>query len=390
MSELPPTGPAHADGAPDGGRGPPEGPVARTWAQVRLAWSLLRLAPFDTSTPLGRSNERYRRIALTTLSSVAVRGLGSIIGLVTVPLVLGYLGKERFGLWSAITTVVAWVTLFDFGIANGLVNCIARSHGRDDQAEAGRYVSTALALLCGIAGLLAATVAIAVPLVPWSAVLAVRQAVDDTTVRWSVAAALGMFVIGMPLSAVPQIYAGYQRSYVVNAFTLVGVTLGFLALLAALGNGAGMPTLVVAFGLGSLLANALGLVNAFVRMPWLRPRIASFSREAAAALASRSLPMFLMQIGALTVNETQTLILAHRCDLSTVADYSILIRVYLLLMALIQASTASFVPPFREAFERGDLAWVSAAFRKFLQVRLLMALGGSAAMVLLSNPILQI
>lgn len=352
---------------------------------------MVRLRPFETETPHGRSQERYRRIALTTLSGLAVRAVGTVAGLVTVPLVLSHLGKERFGLWSTITTLVAWVALFDFGIANGLVNCIARAHGRDDREEAGRYVSTALTMLVAMALALAAVVAVLAGLVPWSALLAVRGAVDDATVRWSVVAALATFAVGLPLSVTAQIYAGYQRAYLANIFALVGTLVGVVALLLALGLDASMPALVVVFGSGALVTSGLGLWYAMkIGMPWLRYRLSAVGGEALRAVMARSFPMFLFQIGALAVNETQPIILAHRCNLVVVADYAILMRVYLLTIGLIQMSTASFVPSFREAFERGEHAWVRASFGHFLRARVGLAVVGGLGLLVAGNPLLRL
>jgi O-antigen/teichoic acid export membrane protein len=355
----------------------------------RHAASLVRLRPFDTDTPDGRSKERYRRIALTTLSSLVARGLGAIVGLITVPLLLDYLGKERYGLWSAITTLVAWATLFDCGIANGLVNCIARAHGREDREEAGRQVSTALALLLGIAVVLGVAVVLGTPLVRWSDLLSAGGVADEATVRGAVIAALGTLVVGVPLSAVPQIYSGYQKAYVTNAFFLVGTIAGLLALLLALRAGMGMSTLVASFGLASILSSALGLVYAFASMPWLRFRISRVSRDAARALTSRSFPIFLFQIGALAVNETQVIILARRTSLDLVAEYAILMRLYILAMGVIQVSTVSFVPSFREAHERADHAWLRASFRTFVRTRLLLASGAALVLLLMGNRILE-
>jgi O-antigen/teichoic acid export membrane protein len=388
---FPPPPPPSPPGPAETGAGRSFGPHARgAWAKVRLALSLVRLKPFETDSELGRSNERYRRIALTTLSSVAVRGVGTLAGLVALPLVLSHLGKEQYGLWSTITTVVAWVAIFDFGIANGLVNCISRAHGREDAEEARQYVSTALAILLAIAGVLAVLVASLGSAVPWSSVLAVRGAVDDSTVAWSVMAALATFVVGLPLSVVPQIYAGYQRSYVTNAFGLVGTLAGFIALVLAIQRGAAMPIIVLAFGIGPIAASLLGLGYAFAKMPWLRFRVSAVSRSAMSALASRSVPLFLFQIGALAVNETQAIILAHRCNLEVVAEYSIVMRVYVLLLGLVQASTSSFVPSFREAQERGETAWVRSAFRNFVFARVLLATGAGGLLVVAGNTLLRV
>jgi O-antigen/teichoic acid export membrane protein len=351
---------------------------------------MVRLRPFETDTLHGRSQERYRRIALTTISGLAVRAVGTAAGLITVPLVLAYLGKERYGLWSTITTVVAWVALFDFGIANGLVNCIARAHGRDDSEEAARYVSTAFAALVSIAGVLGVLVALLAGAVPWSALLAVRGAVDDTTVRWSVVAALAMFAAGLPLSVTSQIYAGYQRAYVANAFAMLGTLIGFGALLLALRLGAGMPSLVVVFGVNAVVSSGIGLWYAMrVAMPWLRLRRSAVRRDALRAVIARSFPMFLFQIGALLVNETQAIILAHRCNLAVVADYAILMRLYLIALGMIQLSTASFVPSFREASERGEYAWVRASFGHFVRARVGLAFAAGVVLIAAGNPLLR-
>lgn len=105
---------------------------------------------------------------------------------------------------------------------------------------------------------------------------------------------------------------------------------------------------------------------------------------------SRSLPMFLFQVGALAVNETQSIILARRCGLAIVADYGIAFRLYLLVASLIQLGTNSFIPPLREAHERGDRPWVGVAFRRLLAIRLLIAVAGAAGMVLLGNELLAV
>jgi O-antigen/teichoic acid export membrane protein len=360
-------------------------------ARLRLAFSLLRLRPFDTSTELGRSNERYRRILLTTVSGLALRGFGTILSLVTFPLVLAHLGKERFGLWSTINMLVAWATLFDFGMANGLVNLVARAHGREDPEGARRAVSTAAAALSGIALLLGLTLAVAAPLVPWGSFLASRGVVGETVVVWSVVGAFGLFIAAIPLSAVGQVFAGYQRTYVANVFSLGGAIAGFGLLLTALHADASLPWIIVASGIGPLLAATASLAWILGRgMPWLRFRWSALSRDALRALLVRSAPLFLFQIGALAVNETQPILLAHRTDLATVAEYAILLRIYLLLMSLIQTSTASVAPTLREAYERGDVRWVTAAFRQFVRLRLLLASGGVAVLLLFGNVLLRL
>jgi len=90
------------------------------------------------------------------------------------------------------------------------------------------------------------------------------------------------------------------------------------------------------------------------------------------------------------VNETQVIILARRSDLATVTDYAIVLRLYLVIVSVIQLGTSSFMPPFREAYERGDLDWARRAFQHLQRVRLLMAIGGGLGLVLLGNTVIRV
>src|SRR5438045_1951724 len=99
---------------------------------VRRLRAILRLRSFDTSTPEGRSSERYRRAALTTVTSMAARGIGIFTGLAWVRLSLSYLGEERYGLWMAIGSLLAWANLADLGLARGMQNHLSQANGQDD------------------------------------------------------------------------------------------------------------------------------------------------------------------------------------------------------------------------------------------------------------------
>lgn len=313
-----------------------------------------------------------------------------LVGLVTVPLALSYLGKEQFGLWAVITSFLAWVTLFDFGVVNGLVNSISEAHGRDDPESASSYVSTAFFLLIAIAMVGAAVFALAMPFVPWNVVFAARGLVENKVIKWSVVAAVAPVLISMPLSIVRQIYAGYQKTYIGNFFTVIGSLATMGSLWLAVRFKASLPIFIAALGgasMGVLLLN-LTYVSA-VEMPWLRPMWNRVSRQALKRLSDTSLPLFLYQIGALLVNQTQLIILAHRCSLDTVAEYSIVMKLYLSLISLISLSTNSFIPPFREAFERGDKAWMRLSFRRMVILRMSLAAAFALLMGIVGNWLLE-
>ena len=364
--------------------------LGRDGTVARLA-ELLRLTPFDTSSPEGRSKERNRRILLGTITNFLARGVSMLVNLLVVRVVFGRLGRDEYGLWVAITSFVIWTSLFDFGILNGLVNAVAEAYGKEDRNAIVGHVSTAFYFL------LAATIVLLVGSfllagrIQWSEVFSARGLVDESTMEWSVLAAVVPILAALPLSIVRQVYAGLQKPYLGNVFVVASSLLTLVATWTAVGLGASLPGLVLATGVGAPIAALLNLVYLVnIEMPWITPRLSLVSLEAMRRLLQSSVPLFLFQLGALLVNNTQPLLLAHLTSLSTVGDYSLLLRLSGLLGSITVLATSSFVPAFREAHERGDRDWVRRSFRRMLGLRLAMVLPMGVALVLGGNAILRI
>jgi len=358
--------------------------------KFRQVLVLLRLKPFDETTAEGRSKERYRRILLTTITNFITRAAGSLLGLITVPLALSYLGKEKYGLWAVITSMVAWTSLFDFGIMNSLVNVLSEANGRGDKKAARGYVSTAVLAMSVIALIAACIVGVISPFICWKAVLAVRFAISEQTVMWSVLAAVICVLTGFPLSAVRQVYAGYQKAYVGNIFSLLGSIATLTGLLAVVRLHGDLPWLILAFsGPGVMLS----VINYFYitkkEMPWISPGLRYASKQSLRRISRTSIPLLLFQVGALMVNETQMITLAHVTNLRLVSEYSVVWRLGITLTSFVGLATSSFVPAFREANERGDTGWMESGFRRMLFLRMMIACIVMLVLVFAGNSLLH-
>jgi O-antigen/teichoic acid export membrane protein len=347
--------------------------------------SLLRLRPFDTSSPEGRSKERYRRAALTTLTSMLARGLGTFTGIANLRIALGYLGKERYGLWMAVGSLITWANLADLGLARGLQNHLSQANGRDDTEAAGRYVSTGLIALSLIAlalGLVAAPVVFAVP---WAHLLNIENPALAGEARNVVGAVVACFLIGFPLSLVPTIYAAYQRGYIANLFSIVGSLVSLTTLLLITRVGASLSYLVLATGGVSIGITLLNFAYVLREMPWLRPRWSRATRPTLRALGGTSAALFVFQLGSLLVNETQSFIIARRLGLSEVTEWTVFMRVYVLPAIFIQMLDTPLIPAFREAHVRGEQSWLRTAFWRITKLKMVIAVGAAGLYPVLGN-----
>jgi O-antigen/teichoic acid export membrane protein len=358
---------------------------------LREVARVARLTPFDTSTAEGRSHERYRRIVLSIGTSVASRIISGVVGLAIVPIAISYLGKEQYGLWAAINAFAPWVLLFDLGLASALVNPMAEAHGRDDHTSARAYFSTTLAVLVGIAALLLLGVLVLFSRPSTLGPFPIPAGLDDGTVRATLAVGLGLFVATLPLNALPQVYAGYQRSYVTTVYATAATLASLGLLVAAVHRHASLPWILAAANAAPILGGVLTIAYLWIRdMPWMRPTLGAVSRIALRRLLATSIPLYAFQIGALLVNQSQQLVLARRAGLATVAEYDLLLRIYILTTSLITASSSSFAPSFREAFERGETAWMRRSFSHLVRLRMALALAACAVIAPAGNLALRL
>ncbi len=345
--------------------------------------SVTRLQPFDTSTSEGRSKERYRRIALAMMSGFLARTVAMLVNLVSLPIILAYLGKDQFGVWSAITSTVVWLVVFDFGVSTGLVNALAEAHGRGNRDAAAGYASTAGIVLTLIAFGITCVFLLSAPRVDWGTVFAAKGAVAEDVVRLSTTAAVCAFTLGMPLSVVVQAYTAYQKAYVTNISAGIGALISLLTVWTAVSLRASLPELIFASSTAPLIVTlANGVVLTRREMPWLRPRWSLFSLSALRRLGKLSAPLFLFQVGGLMVNQSQLFLLAHTTGLRAVTDYTVIVRIVQISASLVLLTTGAFIPPYREAFERGDQAWVATSFKRMILLR--MALAALVALGLLA------
>jgi O-antigen/teichoic acid export membrane protein len=309
-----------------------------------------------------RGRKRTRRAILTSATSLLAHATGLAVSLVSVPLTLHYLGKERYGLWGAVSALLMWAALADFGLGRGLVNHLSEAFAHDDHAAAGRYVSTGIYSLLAIAALLAVVFFPLLPFVPWHAIFNVQASSVRDETRGAVAAVVAVFLVNFPLSVVGAIYAAYQRTYVANAFKIAGNVLSLVVLVTATRLQLSLAWLVMAMGGVPLVMSMVNLAFITRDMPWLVPRPAQVSRLTVRELATASTPLFFFQVGSLMINELQTLLVARRAGLEMVADYTVFLKVYSVPVLILGLIDGPLIPAFREALTRRDVHWLRSTF----------------------------
>lgn len=359
--------------------------------RTRALKGLLRLKPFDTSTAQGRSQERYRRAALTTLSAVLSRAVTVLISLVTVRLTVEYLGTERYGLWMTITSVVSMLIFADLGIGNGLVNVISEAHGRDDDEAAHRYMSTGFFALLGIAVLLVGVFVVIYPFISWPRVFNVSSPVAVREAGPAVVVFIVCFLLNLPLDVVQRVQAGYQEGFATNTWRAAGSVLGLASMIAAMRFGCGLPMLILAILGGQLLGIVGNWIHEFGwthRRFW--PEWAHYDSAAARKILSIGVWFFVGQACAAFVVPVDNIIITQILGPDAVTQYSVPMRLFILISTISSMFVVPLWPAYGESLARGDIHWVRSTYYHSLLYNLLVFAPISLAAAVFGKPIVHL
>lgn len=326
---------------------------------------LLRLRPYDTSTLEGRSAERYRRVAWSTVLSTVARVVGMATSFISVPLVITYLSKEQYGMWLTMSSLVSALGPLDLGIGLGLLTVVSDAYGKDDREGARRAISTAGAMLTLISTLAVVVFGVLYFVIPWAHVFNVTTPTAVSEAGPAAAVLFGAFALGLPLGIVAQVQLAHQSGYISSAWAIAGNLGSFVVLLAMIYFQASLPVLLVGLTCVSLVTAAMNGYFLFRRQsPWLMPRLHDVDLRAARPLLKTGSFFVVLQLAGLAAYQLDNFVIAQILGAAAVPEYAVPSKLFVLAPTLLSFVLMPLWPAYRESMARGDVAWVKRTLRR--------------------------
>lgn len=328
----------------------------------------------DAGSEERQRGQRRTRLAITaSLTSFLTRGLGAALGLAVTPLVFAHLGAARYGLWAALSSLMVWASLVDLGLSRRLQADMAAAEGREQQPAAAAVFATTFWLVVLLTTAVVVLGFVASVLLPWPSLLGASEDIADARVRSALRVSLVVFAFSAPLAVVSAAFAALQRSWQANVLGMCAAAISFGVTIAILraSTDATLDHFIIAAASGGIITGVIGLVL-------LLRTSASVSLASATWARMRqqlrgSLPFFVTHVATLAINESQILAVAHFRGAEEAAAYAIYARLFGLATFAVNAIDAPLAAGYREAFVRGDHAWLRHAFWRAQALKLLVA-----------------
>lgn len=316
-----------------------------------------------------QGTDRSVAVKKNIVGSLFVKGCSIIISLLIVPLTLGYVSSDLYGIWLTLSSIIMWLNFFDIGFTLGLKNKLTEAIALGDMQRGKFLVSTTYFMMIAIFIPLCILLEMIIPHINWASFLNVTGNYNPDIIKTLhiLAACLCAQMIVNVLTAV---LAAYQKVALSSAFPVIG---NFISLFIILLLTKYCPPSL------SLLALAISTIPIFVII------IASFilfssSFKAVAPswnfvkkkqikdLFNLGSKFFLIQAQIVVLYQCTNILISNLSGLSDVISYNIAYKYITISMMILTIIMAPLWPAFTEAYTKNDYSWMKNVYNKMCKL----------------------
>lgn len=306
--------------------------------------------------------------------SMLMKPVSMVLNLIYTPLVLGYLGDIKYGIWAIILNIISWINYFDVGIGNGLRNKLSEKISLNDHEGANKYVSTAYLSTSFISSIFFIIIVLVWCLFDFSDFFNLQVADENTNaiIAISVCFVCVNFVLSLSKTSAYAI----QQPGMISVVGVVGQALQIVTILIV--SKLFSPSLLVVaimYGTISLIESIVLYLIITHHRTYLVPRLKNASKEYFKPLITLGLGFFVLQICSLVLNTTDNLLISNLYGSAAVTPYDIVYKVFYMSVQVHGIIIMPIWSAYTAAAAQKDMGWIKNTMKRLNQVTVLISAG---------------
>lgn len=311
-------------------------------------------------------NERSVLVKKNIIASSLLKVISILISLLIVPATINYVNPERYGIWLTLSSIIAWLSYFDFGFAHGFRNKFAEAIANGEHELARKYVSTAYAVLALLFTTLMIATSIANNYINWSEILNVDQALN-IELRAVFQILIIFFCINIVADVFSTMLTASQRPAASTAIKTVGHFMSLIVILILTHTTEGnLEYLAMAFsGIPCLL---MIIVSIFMFNKGRYKRYAPSFKQIDFSLTKSIIGMggqfFLIMLCMLLIFQFTNIIISRELGPDSVTIYNVTYKIFSTIEMAIMIVLTPIWSSYTDAYTRKDFAWMKRCSAK--------------------------
>lgn len=335
------------------------------------------------------SVKRTKNIKSQIYLSFILRGMSIFLSFFVVRVTIDYLGKDLYGIWIVLLSIISWLSLFDIGVGNGLRNKLAIALSNNNLEDARTYVSTAYIILSSIAMALLILFSCCIYFINWISVFN-STLLDLGQYQLMMFLFLFSIVFSFVLGLINSILNAYQQSALTNVISIMTnlIFISFLILFKTffLSN---IIKIIFIYCVALLLSHLVLTFYFFKKHKCVVPSFSYFSRSKIKDVLSLGGSFFIIQVAVLLIFTVDNYIILQLLGTEQVSIYNIVFKLFSIFTLAFGIIISPLWSAFTEANEKNDVHWMKATIKK-LNLLFLIIIVGLVVLLFVYQPILDI
>jgi O-antigen/teichoic acid export membrane protein len=313
-----------------------------------------------------KSDSRTLKASKNIALSFFFRGISMLVMFALVPLLIGQINTEKYGVWLTLVTFISSFSFFDVGLGNGLKNILTQSFSENDHEKANRAISTAyisisLLMFCFIIIFL-----IINPLVNWTSVLN-TSAEMMSELNILVYIVIVSFFVQIALKLILSIYDSFQLPAVTGAITSIGnlISLIGVVFIVEFTNSQSLIYYGLIISVAPLITLFFATIYFFkFKAPHLSFSFKYFDENLVKSLFGLGGKFFLIQISSILLYSINAIVIAHVVGSSSVTIFDIAFKYGGILQMVFLIFLSPLWVASSDAYLKNNIDWIYKSIRK--------------------------
>ncbi len=318
---------------------------------------------------INSGSQRTVTIKKNILWSFLIKGISILTSFLLVPLTLGYVSSEIYGVWLTISSILHWMSYMDVGFTLGLKNRLAEALANNDNERGRGLVSTTYFMMIVIFVPFSILLIVASPFINWCDILNVSQQYADTiciTIQ-----ILSLFLsLQMIVNVFVAVVAAHQKTALSSLFQVIGQVCS-LIIIACLSKFVepSLVNLTFAYSLMPIVIVAIASVY-FFRGPMknISPKWKAVDKHYIRDLWNLGVKFFIIQIQMIVLYQSTNLLITHIDGPEAVTQYNVAYKLLNIITMLYMIILGPLWPAFTDAYTKKDFNWMKNIYRKMTYI----------------------
>src|SRR5574344_429116 len=319
-----------------------------------------------------RGNNRSAVVRKNIVGSLFIRCISIVIQLMLVPLTLGYVSSELYGIWMTLSSMIVWVGFFDIGFTMSLKNKLAAAIALEEWDKGKSLVSTTYFLMLLIFVPMCLIGEIVIPFVDWARFLNVKE-IYNVDIQLTLHVLLFFFCLQMVVITITVVVEAFQKVALSTSF---GVLANFISLLVifVLTKTCKPSLVILTFAISATLVLVLfvsSLILYHTQFKAVCPSISKVDTSLIKDLFGLGAKFFVIQMQMLVMYQFTNVLISKVSSPIYVTSYSISYKYISVAMMMFNIVLGPLWPAFTDAYTKNDFGWMKKVYHNVKIVWLL-------------------